>query len=114
MQVLPGISPSAQTTALATLTTRRQAIARLRTGHTADDEQLRQSDDVRDRPTSNGVAEVLTRLSDREARELKAIDAALDRITSGTWGTCVTCGKAIAKDRLASIPEAATCVGCAG
>jgi RNA polymerase-binding transcription factor DksA len=34
------------------------------------------------------------------------IDAALDRITDGTYGICITSGQAIPKDRLRAIPWA--------
>ena len=37
---------------------------------------------------------------------LAAIDAALERIDAGTYGTCMTCGKPIGDDRLEAIPYA--------
>ena len=43
---------------------------------------------------------------------LAAIDAALERIDAGTYGTCVTCGKPIGDDRLEAIPYAAQCIEC--
>lgn len=44
---------------------------------------------------------------------LQAIEAALARLREGTYGTCVRCGKAIAPQRLAAMPEAPTCIICA-
>jgi DnaK suppressor protein len=41
-----------------------------------------------------------------------AIDAALDRIVAGTYGTCVHCGAAIPPERLEFRPDAVNCVGC--
>ena len=43
---------------------------------------------------------------------LAAIDAALERIESGTYGTCQTCGKPIGDDRLQAIPYATQCIDC--
>jgi DnaK suppressor protein len=43
---------------------------------------------------------------------LDAVDGALERFDSGTYGRCVSCGQAIPKERLLVIPEAARCVGC--
>jgi DnaK suppressor protein len=41
---------------------------------------------------------------------LDEIQAALERIANGTYGLCVTCGKAIAPERLEAVPYAARCV----
>lgn len=41
-----------------------------------------------------------------------AIDAALQRIDAGTFGTCVECGVAIPDARLKALPYAAYCIGC--
>lgn len=49
---------------------------------------------------------------DRDAAEIEAIDAALERLDSGTYGRCTQCGNAIAPNRLAQNPEAARCVAC--
>ena len=43
---------------------------------------------------------------------LTAIDEALGRIESGTFGTCGRCGKPIAEDRLDAIPYANRCIDC--
>jgi len=43
-------------------------------------------------------------------RHLGEIDAALDRVGAGTYGTCETCGKPIAPARLLARPTARTCV----
>ena len=50
----------------------------------------------------------------REARaHLASLDLAIERLRSGTYGTCEVCGQQIAPARLASRPAAPTCVGCA-
>jgi RNA polymerase-binding transcription factor DksA/uncharacterized protein (DUF302 family) len=49
---------------------------------------------------------------DRDAAELAAIDAALERIEEGTYGRCVACGAAISPARLDHVPEADRCLPC--
>jgi RNA polymerase-binding protein DksA len=43
---------------------------------------------------------------------LESIRAALERIDQGTYGTCETCGQAIAQQRLRALPYAVRCVDC--
>lgn len=45
--------------------------------------------------------------------ELAVIQAALDRIAAGAYGTCVACGRGIAPERLAFLPATPHCLGCA-
>ncbi|NEK58838.1 conjugal transfer protein TraR [Geodermatophilus sabuli] len=45
-------------------------------------------------------------------RTVEEIDAALDRIDTGTYGRCVHCGSAIPVERLEFRPFAAGCVSC--
>lgn len=42
------------------------------------------------------------------------LQAALDRLRDGEYGTCVECGEEIAAARLRAMPEVQTCVGCQG
>ena len=53
-------------------------------------------------------------LLERAREQLAAIDAALDRLEAGRYGTCERCGQQIGADRLAARPAAPTCVRCAG
>jgi DnaK suppressor protein len=46
-------------------------------------------------------------------RTLEEVDAALDRLAAGTYGTCLRCGRPIAPARLAARPTATLCVTCA-
>lgn len=48
-----------------------------------------------------------------EADVLAEVDAALDRVRTGTFGTCEGCGKAIAAARLAAVPYVRKCIRCA-
>ncbi len=43
---------------------------------------------------------------------VKEIDAALERIAGGTYGSCETCGKPIGDERLDARPVARLCVTC--
>ena len=45
-------------------------------------------------------------------RTLKEIDAALDRLATGDYGSCLNCGESINPRRLAAIPWAAHCIRC--
>jgi DnaK suppressor protein len=44
---------------------------------------------------------------------LEDINAALQRIDNGTFGTCTECGTTISEERLKAIPYAPLCVRCA-
>lgn len=52
-------------------------------------------------------------IHDQIVSQLAAVEAALQRVTEGRYGTCTVCGLAIAAERLEAIPWAATCVACA-
>jgi RNA polymerase-binding transcription factor DksA len=47
------------------------------------------------------------------SQEIGSVTRALDRLESGTYGTCVECGGEIASARLEARPEAALCIACA-
>ena len=53
-------------------------------------------------------------LEEREAAELNAIDAALQRIANGEYGQCSDCGVDIAPARLQANPVALRCIQCQG
>ncbi len=44
---------------------------------------------------------------------LEEIDAALERVELGTYGTCERCGRPIGEGRLEERPTARTCIDCA-
>lgn len=44
---------------------------------------------------------------------LDEINAALDRLDSGTFGRCIQCGSSISEERLKAIPYTPMCVRCA-
>ncbi|MDD5496406.1 MAG: TraR/DksA C4-type zinc finger protein [Candidatus Omnitrophica bacterium] len=47
-----------------------------------------------------------------EQKLLYAIDEALKRIEDGTYGSCLVCGKLIAKRRLGALPHTELCIDC--
>lgn len=51
-------------------------------------------------------------LGERETAELSAIDAALARIETGSYGLCTDCGVTIPPARLQASPEAWRCIAC--
>jgi DnaK suppressor protein len=51
-------------------------------------------------------------LRDRATQQLELVDAALERLDVGSFGTCLRCGKPIADARLEALPWAAHCIDC--
>ena len=56
--------------------------------------------------------EVLEAMGGAGISELRAVDAALERLAHGRYGTCARCGEAIAEARLEAVPYAALCQSC--
>jgi len=69
----------------------------------------------------NHIADDATEVFDRErdlalrsnSQELLAqVDAAIERMNEGRYGTCARCGQPIAPDRLEALPYAIYCINC--
>ena len=58
------------------------------------------------------VVDVETEVKDIRTRSLEKINAALQAIDDGTYGTCIKCGKPIDPRRLDAEPAAMTCMDC--
>jgi RNA polymerase-binding protein DksA len=71
-----------------------------------------QARDAEDDSFSNLIVDLNLSDIDRDAEELRRIDSALTRLTSGTYGDCVTCGQEIPLARLRAEPTASRCVSC--
>ena len=78
-------------------------------------------DETDEMPLDNHPADSATDTLDREIdytlgenseHVLASIDAALQRIEAGTFGTCETCGNPIGEERLEAIPYATQCIDC--
>jgi DnaK suppressor protein len=65
-----------------------------------------------ERGQTETIVRLLDRLDEREKREIEAIDLALTRIETGSYGRCEGCGKDIPVDRLRAMPTAMTCLAC--
>jgi RNA polymerase-binding protein DksA len=52
-------------------------------------------------------------LRDSERAQLRQVEEALERLTAGSYGTCRSCSRPIAAERLEAIPWAALCIDCA-
>ena len=48
----------------------------------------------------------------RDMTELRALDAARERIEQGSYGVCLDCGAEIEFERLRAAPAALRCIGC--
>ena len=57
--------------------------------------------------------EVLERLGQSGVEEIRRIMAALQRVRSGNYGTCVQCGMTISEERLDILPATPFCRTCA-
>ena len=74
------------------------------------------ADDEHDPDGSGGVAyerQQLVALLRAAETELAALDLAADRVASGTYDVCATCGGPIGIERLDALPTTTACVRCA-
>ena len=69
--------------------------------------------DAGDESVANLVADLDAAEVDRDVRELRDIEAALGRMTEGSYGRCIDCGIEIPWQRLLAEPTAARCIQCA-
>ena len=57
-------------------------------------------------------ARILTRMDDRTLHAVQEIDAALQRLLKGSYGSCVACGETIRIARLRALPATRYCTAC--
>ncbi len=90
---------------LATLQSRlssiKRDVTRSHSGDSAEQAQEREND------------EVVDAIGNETAQSIRVIQSALERIESGTYGVCDSCGDDIGRARLEAVPEATRCVDCA-
>lgn len=79
------------------------------------DDELDQpvSERFEDQATEREGEEVLEDLGAAGLREIRMIEAALDRIASGSYGACVRCEEPIGDERLDAVPHTPFCRDCA-
>lgn len=70
------------------------------------------SPDFEENATESEGDEVLEGLGQAAILEINQINAALERIDSGTFGECTTCGEEVGDARLDAVPHAAQCMDC--
>jgi RNA polymerase-binding protein DksA len=63
--------------------------------------------------SDNFEQEFTLSLMENEGAALEKIEASLERIEEGSYGSCEECGARIPKNRLNAIPYATLCVKCA-
>jgi DnaK suppressor protein len=68
--------------------------------------------DLADIASNDIDARTLEAVGARDKLRLQQIEAALVRLENGKFGSCASCGKRIADDRLEAIPYAVMCVSC--
>ncbi|CAA0122285.1 General stress protein 16O [Halioglobus japonicus] len=57
--------------------------------------------------------EVVDTIANETEASIRTVQAALERLKEGTYGSCEACGESISDARLEAIPEATRCVNCA-
>jgi DnaK suppressor protein len=68
--------------------------------------------DLGDRALTTITRDLMYQLSTGERDLVRRIDAALDRITDGTYGECIHCTKKVQIARLEAVPWALHCIEC--
>ena len=68
--------------------------------------------DPADRAALEADRNFMLRIRDREAKLIKKIKAALERIENDTYGICESCGEDITLKRLKARPVTTQCIDC--
>lgn len=67
-------------------------------------------DHIADTATETFMRELDGGLEENAEHLLDEIEAALERIDDGTFGTCTVCGRPIGEERLDAVPYATLCI----
>ncbi|SMP63425.1 transcriptional regulator, TraR/DksA family [Neorhodopirellula lusitana] len=97
-----------------TLVRRRDALRRALAGDLSLLRELHQqkTGDPLDAAADTVQDELNSQLVEVEARELAAIEEAIDKFETGNYGDCEDCGKPIPLNRLKALPYASECIEC--
>jgi len=68
--------------------------------------------DFADRSAAANEQEINIHLKQTDAKLLRAIEDALQRIEAGSFGICIECEEEIAHPRLKAVPWTKVCIGC--
>jgi RNA polymerase-binding transcription factor DksA len=101
-------SPNLHSTLTARLDDLRKRLVRIET-----ELDVPGNPDWEDRATEREGDEVLEAMGQSGIEEMRMIEAALERLDNGTYGTCAKCGNAIGEKRLAALPITPFCATCA-
>jgi len=94
----------------------QSAIAHLREDHPGSlDDEVEETSPTADNHLGETATATLNReidytLTENSAQVLSEIEAALERIENGSYGTCAKCGRDIAPERLEAHPWASLCI----
>lgn len=77
-----------------------------------DDIAIEKASDAIDEVQLAGERELAIRNLDRGSSLMRNVQAALKRISAGSYGTCVHCDEEISPKRLNAVPWAAFCIRC--
>lgn len=96
------------------LSARRQALLLRYKGalERADEELATPAHELVDVASEQWDAQMLSVMSDTDARALEGVVSALQRLDAGRYGVCAMCGGPIEPARLLALPEAAECIDC--
>jgi RNA polymerase-binding transcription factor len=78
-------------------------------GRAADSENAQ---DIADKAANSYNKEFLFHQSNNERQLLAMVEGALDRIRTGTFGQCISCGEEINAKRLEAVPWTRFCINC--
>ena len=78
-------------------------------GRAADSESAQ---DIADKAANSYNKEFLFHQSNNERQLLAMVEGALDRIRTGTFGQCISCGEEINAKRLEAVPWTRFCINC--
>ncbi|MDG2470821.1 MAG: TraR/DksA family transcriptional regulator [Pirellulaceae bacterium] len=91
---------------------RRDALKSALAGDLSQLRELQASGDIVDLALDTSSDEISSQLAEVESRELKNIEAAMEKIKKGDYGLCEGCKKAIPLARLQALPYAYLCIKC--
>lgn len=74
-------------------------------------ENTRRGDFV-DQASDDNEVHINIKLRQTDAKLLRAIEAALERIDNGSYGVCTMCGEDISVPRLKAVPWTSLCIEC--
>lgn len=80
--------------------------------HPDNDDEMNLSTHLADNAALTLEQELDETLEESSGNVLAEIDAALQRIEDGTYGTCANCGTEIPAERLEAVPWATLCIDC--